>query len=189
MSDEISPRGRSRGSRPSRGCRRGSRRGSGRGPEGRGRRGRRARFRGARAGRRVQSRVRSRVPSSRAREGRAFVTGRASAARSLFMRPSMSAISPSRRKPASRRSSSSAVTAVASRATTSSSPPPSPRSLSASRTFRRRSTAIAAWFAKRPRSSISCRLKSVCCGRSRTERTPSAPSSCRSGAAMSPFGT
>ena len=40
-----------------------------------------------------------------------------------------------------------------------------------------------------PKSSISCRLKSVCSGRSSTERTPSAPSSCRSGAAIRPFGT
>ena len=67
--------------------------------------------------------------------------------------------------------------------------PPSPRSRSASRAFSRRSTAIAAWFAKRPSSSISWRLKSVCSGRSRTESTPSAPSSCSSGAAISPFGT
>ncbi len=57
------------------------------------------------------------------------------------------------------------------------------------RALSRRSTAIAAWFANRPRSSISCRLKSVCSGRSRTESTPSAPSSCRSGAAISPLGT
>ena len=77
---------------------------------------------------------------------------------------------------------------VASRATTSSSPPPSPRSRSAFRALSSRSTAIAAWFANSPRSSISWRLKSVCSGRSSTESTPSAPSSWRSGAAISPFG-
>ena len=66
---------------------------------------------------------------------------------------------------------------------------PPARSSSAFRAFSRRSTAIAAWCAKSPRSSISCRVNSVCSGRSRTDRTPSAPSSWRSGAAISPFGT
>ena len=64
--------------------------------------------------------------------------------------PSVRASGSRSRRPASRCSSSSASTAAARRATTSSSPPPSPRSRSASRALSSRSTAIAAWLAKRP---------------------------------------